>query len=142
MTLKSLKTKVLVCEIYNKDNVEWGISFNGSNPKDKDYFKCLNKKEAFRLTKRINKIVQSGQEKERKSPTEQLVHKEIEILKKSEAKIKKLHDEYIKNIISKIENKSNFVNAYANGPLLKDSLIITMDDWLKIKNWSKLKNLK
>jgi len=42
-----------------------------------------------------------------------------------------------KNLLSDIESKSLFVKAYENGPVLADSLIITMDDWLEIKSGRK-----
>lgn len=42
-----------------------------------------------------------------------------------------------KTLLSDIESKCRFVKAYENGPMLADSLIITMDDWLEIKSGRK-----
>jgi len=42
-------------------------------------------------------------------------------------------------LISEIESKSIFVKAHNNAPLLSDSLVITMDDWIEIKSGRKSK---
>lgn len=40
---------IVVIESYGETGVEWGLSFNGSNPQPEDYFKMLDKETAFRL---------------------------------------------------------------------------------------------
>ena len=55
MTNKSKKTSLVIIESYDKRmNVEWGLSFDGHNPSDEDYFKMINKEEAFRLKEKLS----------------------------------------------------------------------------------------
>lgn len=48
--------KVIVCEDHDEPGVNWGISFNGNNPTDEEYFQCNTKEDAFRLAKMINSL--------------------------------------------------------------------------------------
>lgn len=33
----------------NETLEKWGVSFNGNNPKEKDYVECATKKDAYKL---------------------------------------------------------------------------------------------
>jgi len=44
---------IIVIETHSKSNTEWGISFNGHNPKAEHYFGTKNKDDAFRLRELI-----------------------------------------------------------------------------------------
>lgn len=46
---------VIVIETHNVDGVEWGISFNGYNPEEEDYFPMTDKDTAFRISDRLNR---------------------------------------------------------------------------------------
>ena len=55
MSQNKNKTSLVVIESYDKEkNVEWGLSFEGHNPSDVNYFKMLNKDEAFRLQNKLS----------------------------------------------------------------------------------------
>jgi hypothetical protein len=44
---------VQVIEMHDEDGVEWGISFDGPNPNEEDYFEMMDGESAFRLKYRI-----------------------------------------------------------------------------------------
>lgn len=55
MSQNTNKTSLVVIESYDKEmNVEWGLSFDGHNPSDENYFQMLNKEEAFRLKDKLS----------------------------------------------------------------------------------------
>jgi len=53
------KKRIIIIETPHKDSTEWGISFTSHDPDPKDYFRCLDKKEAFRLGSRIEAFAYS-----------------------------------------------------------------------------------
>jgi hypothetical protein len=48
------KVQVLNDQLENSE--EWGVSFDGMNPKLKNYVECASKEDAFKLEKLINKL--------------------------------------------------------------------------------------
>ena len=40
---------IVIIESHEENGVEWGISFDGYNPNEADYFKLCDKETAFRL---------------------------------------------------------------------------------------------
>tara|TARA_R110000796_G_scaffold174493_1_gene291449 strand:- start:331 stop:543 length:213 start_codon:yes stop_codon:yes gene_type:complete len=46
----------IVCGNISNERNFYGVSFNGLNPEDKDFFECESESEAIRLSERINKL--------------------------------------------------------------------------------------
>lgn len=50
-----LETSLVVIEYHHENGVEWGLSFDGPNPLNKDdYFIMIDKESAFRLKDKLS----------------------------------------------------------------------------------------